>query len=528
MEATEEKKYFLLKEISRCGNQNDFQTDITPVRNIMNKFLPDLMFENPDAYTRLKAEYIRLKEYAAYRELAKKNIVTLCGKTSGGKSSFFNSLYNGGIFPVDNSTFSSVPVYAVCGHSNYIYGINNFDHFVRLERDEMKTIFSGIETEDPDIFIPLGHMFSSLLTYASTPDLKHIAFLDMPGYTQPEETSFSSEKNMAGLINRINCSNYILWFADINIINLGISDSDINFLKKLDPAIPKLIIISKADIFSQNDFPEILEKNKKILNARGVTFIDVLAYSKQQPEKFDKYKILAYLDRWDKSPSIINFSQKFETIFDSLPSTVAAAEFKNSLMPEIHKVSSSIYNIQNAFEQKQKTDSDNFIPVENIQRPSNPLKNIDLSKIKITDLPIPNPEKLFRNYNDRNQLDTSGYERYINSVSITLMETMKDIKPAFSVDAKNNEYKNEVSKTIAGLFNVSMIPDESSDNPPGEEINQTAEERTSRRRSRNSRSKREDAEIQSPDTSAETPAPTENRPVRRERSGSGVSRRRLR
>ena len=277
-----------------------------------------------------------------------------------------------------------------------------------------------------------------------------------------------------------------------------------------------------------HDFPEILEKTKKILNARGVTFIDVLAYSKQQPEKFDKYKILAYLDRWDKSPSIINFSQKFETIFDSLPSTVAAAEFKNSLMPEIHKVSSSIYNIQNAFEQKQKTDSDNFIPVENIQRPSNPLKNIDLSKIKITDLPIPNPEKLFRNYNDRNQLDTSGYERYINSVSITLMETMKDIKPAFSVDAKNNEYKNEVSKTIAGLFNVSMIPDESSDNPPGEEINQTAEERTSRRRSRNSRSKREDAEIKSPDTSAETPAPTENRPVRRERSGSGVSRRRLR
>ena len=289
--------------------------------------------------------------------------------------------------------------------------------------------------------------------------------------------------------------------------------------------LPKLIIISKADAFNTREVPEIIEKTKKILNARGVNYIDVLTYSRFHPEKFDKYKILAYLDRWDKSPAIINFSQEFETVFDSVPENQKLSEFRAALMPEIQEASSMIYNIQNVFETAKKENSEEFVSVESTQKPVNPLKNIDISKIKITDLPIPNPEKLFRNYNDRNKIDTSAYERYINSVSIVLTEKMRDIVPVFSVSAKAEKIKTEISSVIAGHFKVTESADENIEAASKTEPETKNEERSKSRRSRSTRSSRREPEPETKET--EENNEEVSRPSR-ERSSSLPSRRRLR
>lgn len=525
MDAAITKQLDLLREITRCGSPKELNTDISEVRNLMNTYLPDILTLSPDMYIKLDCEYRRLKEYAAYPQLAKKNIITLCGKSLSGKSSFFNSLYNGVIMPADISS-ASVPVYAVCGSSSNIYALNKFDHFISMKSSDMKTIFSGMETENPNISLPLSHIFSSILTFASAPVLRHIAFLDTPGYNIPAENDYLSETNETNLIQRINESNYILWFADINIKNTGITENDINMLKKLDQTIPKLIIVSKADAFTQKDLPEIIEKTKKLLNARGIGYIDVLAYSAKHPEKFDKYKILAYLDRWDKSPAIINFSQIYESIFDLGPENSKITEFKNLLIPEIQKTSNGIYNIEKAFTQNEPKQEDTFIPVEaSVQKPKNPLKNIDISKIKLTDLPIPNPEKLFRNYNDRNTIDISAYERYINAVSIMLTENMKDITPSFSAASKNAAYKAKVSSMIAGVFNVNMSSD--SPEPVKEEIQPEKSKSEERQSRRSSRSRRRSAAAEQPVVEQPAEAQQTEQPVsRRERPSSGLSRRR--
>lgn len=524
MDSAVEKQLMFLKEITRCSSSEDeFQKSIASVKSVLKKHLPELYPTYPDLCSRLESEYQRLKEYSAYKQLLKKNIVSLCGRTAAGKSSFFNSLYNGGILPVDTDINSAVPVYAVCGSSQYVYGLNRFDHFITMEPEDMNTVFSGTGTDEKMSF---GHLFSSMLTYASAPELKHIAFLDTPGYNKlPEADTSSGERK---LIQRINTSNYILWFADINILSMGISDNDIRILKKLDTSIPKLIIITKADAFSTKDTPEIIEKTRKILNARGINYIDVLTYSRNHPEKYDKYKILAYLDRWDKSPSIINFSQEFEKIFDSLPNNQKISELRAVLMPEVQNASSSIYNIQNAFESQKNEKNEGFVSVESAQKTVNPLKNIDMSKIRITDLPIPNPEKLFRNYNDRNTLDMSSYERYINAVSIILTETMKDIVPGFSADSKNEQYKKEISSVIANFFNVTEPSDEktASDNAAQETDSKSEERGRSRRSSRTSSRSRREAD--QADEQSAGHSETENIPSRRERSSSASSRRRLR
>ena len=523
MDAAMEKRLLLLNEATRCCCSDDeYMKNISSVQAVLKRFLPDIYLSHPVLCLELESKFRKLKEYAAYKQLLKKNIVSLCGRTSSGKSSFFNSIYNGGILPVDTDSGSAVPVYAVCGSSQNIYGLNRFDHFVTMEQSDLNTVFNGTSGSS-DSKLPLSQLFSSILTYASAPELKHIAFLDTPGYNKTGENLSASEEYR--LIQRINSSNYILWFADINILNLGISENDIRILKKIDPSIPKLIIISKADAFNTREVPEIIEKTKKILNARGVNYIDVLTYSRFHPEKFDKYKILAYLDRWDKSPAIINFSQEFETVFDSVPDNQKLSEFRAALMPEIQEASSMIYNIQNVFETAKKENSEEFVSVESTQKPVNPLKNIDISKIKITDLPIPNPEKLFRNYNDRNKIDTSAYERYINSVSIVLTEKMRDIVPVFSVSAKAEKIKTEISSVIAGHFKVTESADENKEAASKTEPETKNEERSKSRRSRSTRSSRREPEPETKET--EENNEEVSRPSR-ERSSSLPSRRRLR
>lgn len=521
MDSANDSQLEFLREITRCCcSEDEFEKIILPVRTVMTKYLPEIYSTHPEFCTGLESAYEKLREYSAYRQLANKNIVSLCGKASSGKSSFFNSLYNGGILPVDTGINSAVPAYVICGTSQYVYGLNRFNHFITMKPEDASAVFSGASNGD----LSLGHLFSSILTYASAPELKHIAFLDTPGYNKSADGRISSGE--FSIVRRINSSDYILWFADISINTLGISENDIRILKKTDPSIPKLIIISRADAFSSKDIPEIIEKTRKILTARGVNFIDVLTYSKAHPEKYDKYKILAYLDRWDKSPSVVNFTQEFDRIFDSVPNTQKISEMRAVLMPEIASADSSIFSIQNAFDSRRQKTGSSFVSVESAQKPVNRLKNIDMSKIKITDLPVPNPEKLFRNYNDRNTLDMSAYERYINSVSILLSEKMKDINPVFSVSSGKTQYKNDVSAIISRVFSVTDEPSESK--PSKDESGKAAapEERSAGRRSRTQKSRRGEAEPAAPAAEESTESSASSR-TGRERS-SLPSRRRLR
>ena len=520
------KQLTFLKEITRCpGSEDVYEKDIAPVKNILKKYLPDIYPAHAELCAKLESAYERLKDYAAYGQLVKKNIISLCGKNASGKSSFFNSLYGGGILPVDTDINCAVPAYVICGSSQYSYGINRFGHFITMEPEVLASAFSGSENDD----LPLGHLFSSILTYASSPELKHIAFMETPGYTRSYGEMLSTDELKT--IQRINFSDYILWFADININTLGISDNDIRILKKTDPRIPKLIIINKADAFSTRDLPEIVEKTRRILNARGVSHIDVLTYSKNHPEKFDQYKILAYLDRWDKSPSVISFSQEFDKIFDVHQSTQKIDELRSQLLPEIQAVSENIFSVQNAFGTSKKQSAEEFVPVGSTQQtPISRLKNIDFSKIKLTDLPVPNPEKLFRNYNDRNTTDMSAYERYINAVSIILSDTMKDIAPVFSASSGNTKYKSEVSALICRIFGVKDEAPPEASAARNENEHETGEEKRRGKRSRlGSRREREEEHTEGTVQSVEPESTkTAEAPQRRERSSSLPSRRRLR
>ena len=171
--------------------------------------------------------------------------------------------------------------------------------------------------------------------------------------------------------------------------------------------------------------------------------------------------------------------------------------------------------------------------MESTPKKTNPLKNIDMSHIRISDLPIPNPEKLFRNYNDKNVTDMSAYERYINAVSLIFSSKMQDIVPMFSASFKNTLYKNQISEIMKSTFRDIYSNEPSPSQDKNENDNEKKKDSQGRRQ-KPPRSKRgfEKPEItetaQKAEKTDEHNDPPATLPPRRERPSSGVSRRRFR
>ena len=465
------KQLELLKCITqhKAAGVSAADTDISSIDILMNTYLPEILYRYPDIHTKLVLEYERFKEYINYKELAKKNVIALGGKFGTGKSSFFNSIYGTDILPCDINAYTSVPTYIICENSSSSYMLNKFDFLIRTEQENMQEIFNGFKKSASDLFVPMGHLIKSALIHTSYNVLKNTAFLDTPGYSEFSEKDYCDKTDKSILTDSLNHSNYILWFADIN--NCSISESDICILKKINPHIPKLIIINKADILSASELNQTAEKTKKILDSRSVQYIDILTYSNNSPEKYDKYKILAYFDRWNKTSGVINFTHDFGEILQTLKkigedkNISEFEEFKNQLIKEVEKTSRTMYKIESVF---QVNSSDGFVSLDSISIGKNNQTDnksndksshnisMDISKFKLSEIPVSNPEKLLRNYNDINVTDNSEYERYINSVSIMLTDNMKNIEPLFSRADGSAAYAKEISKIIAQSFDVDM------------------------------------------------------------------------
>jgi len=522
-----EKKLLFLDNITISGDYTQLNPDITRLDRLFAEYNSQFRFTSPEISYSVRFMIDMLKEYSVYKDAASKNKIAVGGHIGKGKSSLFNSLYNLGILPADSQPDNAVPVYICSGNSRDSYMINSSGNYFITDDDGVSFVFKGDNSRT------YGHLISSVMLSSSSFPLKKSVFLDLPGYCSSHENKVSEKTTVSYTHERLKYCNAILWAADIDIKKFTITADDIEFLKKIPESIPKIIIISKADLFPDKDLPELIEKIKKILRVNRIQYIDILSYSDKKPEKYDKFKILAYLDRWDKTSSMLSFPSAFKKIIKSaIIHDKAISEFYEAAFPLVQRINNKIYNIENVF---QSENNDKFVPVETLQnekntRINNPLKNLDLSKIKVSELPVPNPEKLFRNYNDATVTDIYVYERYINTVSLILSEKMQNIEPVFSYSDCDNRFKNDISSIIARSFNVDM----QSDNPDNQDETdkkkndpQNDRKNSSERTTRSSRRRNQEPSGQTSSADSNDTEKRTSSSASRERHSSGLSRRRL-
>jgi GTP-binding protein EngB required for normal cell division len=315
----------LLRNIVRTSSSIQIKADLSKVDYLINRKIEDVVKDNapPDfhiLYADFKAEYEKFKDFILYDKLIGKNIVALGGGFSSGKSSFLNAIMGKAVLPSDIDPSTSVPTFIVEGSKHYLSGINVFD--AKFEIDDVLMVrkighgFGKIENEfleSASDIVTLGHIIESL--FFSTPLLKYknLAFLDTPGYSKPDTSSYSAKTDEHIARRQLNTANCILWFiqADAGTI----TEDDIKFIKTLNESTPKLFILNKADKKTDDDVKDIIAKIKATLEMKGLKYVDVLAYSTKSAESYDAENIKKWFEKWNVPNEKNNFAVNFKKLF---------------------------------------------------------------------------------------------------------------------------------------------------------------------------------------------------------------------
>lgn len=471
------KQINLLKRIIMTDGTPDLCVDLHEIETMITKTLPDELEKNappnfPELYFDFRQEYERFKEFILFDKLIGRNVVALGGGFSSGKSSFLNSVLDEELLPSDITPSTSVPAYLIHDKKTAVYGINTFESRILMEPEEVALIAHGFGKDDDDkTEVTLGHLLQSLFIASPKQPFKHLALLDTPGYSKAEGNSYSKKTDEKIARTQLNSANFILWFvpADAGTI----TNSDIEFLRSLNPAIPKLIIVNKADKLLPDELDEVVDKIRDTLQMKGIQVVDVLADSAEEPEDYDRGRILEYLNKWDTAVSKSRFAYNFKVLFTrckeyydteldeaqrlhnrlshilaDFPSDNPDAEdYLQSMdrasvrsIAELKELKNRLHQLQDDFFTEIKRIAD----VVSIEMPEP--SEIDLLSDKLTD-----PKAVLDAYCSQNGLDDVKHKNQRLAVSELLTEVFRDVQTPF-FDAVSSKETEETAALIMSIL----------------------------------------------------------------------------
>lgn len=476
--------------IQQNTSGNQMKADLTKIEEIINKKIPETLKKNApedfyELYTDFKSEYEKFRDFILYDKLIGKNIITLGGGFSSGKSSFLNALMGKSVLPADIDPSTSVPTYIVKGEKHEVLGINVFDTKVQMQPRDIKKIAHGFgELEDDDEKVTesviLGHVLENIFFSTPLQKYENIAFLDTPGYSKPDSEKYSAKTDEQISRGQLNSSNYILWFVQADAGT--ITEEDIKFIKTLREGIPLLVIVNKADKKNLQDLKDIISKIKSSMDLKGVRYVDVFAFTSKmeqiEDEKLkafieaDTEKIRHQIETWNQQIYESNFAKNFKKIF---------VRCKDFYEEEIDEESRKLTRLNTSITKLAAEDIETEIleplqlMVKEAQRNVNELKGIskklkelqdeffteikfvadivgismpEPSEIDLLQDKVQNPLELIEEYKKQKGIQTD------KSVIDMLQGIFDGIEPIINKCAGGSEYKNELLDVIMSVCDI--------------------------------------------------------------------------
>ncbi|WP_444225066.1 dynamin family protein [Dialister succinatiphilus] len=240
--------------------------------------LPALCFD-------LEEVYEQFEDFLVFRQLIGKNIVSLGGGFSTGKSSFLNGMLSENteekvqLLPTDTAASTAVPTYLLHAEGEEkIDAVNMFDSRISgLTASDVQEIGHDFEKDNPGV--SLGQLLQRMFIATPLQKYEHIAFLDTPGYSKPEMETYSARTDEQIAREQLNHSHFILWFVNGALITA----QDIHFLKGLDSSIPKAVILNKADkvlTHGLDEYKSVIAGIKEELMKNGIAVKGVWGYTR--------------------------------------------------------------------------------------------------------------------------------------------------------------------------------------------------------------------------------------------------------
>lgn len=262
-----------------------------------------------EIYQGLTKELDRFEDFCTYPVLTTKFVVAFGGAFSAGKSSLINALLGLKLLPVEVDPTTSLPTFIFQGKEDVYHALNVHKRPIALLEDEFFTL-----THDESA--RFGSQIAGLLNavYISRKGFKweNLAFSDTPGYTKPDEVHSSARNDAHVARNQLNAAQAIVWV--IAAENGGATDTDLKFLKTLNPAIPLLIVVTRADKKTASDIKAIVEGISSRMSQQSIPVVDVVAVSNRQIKLYPFNAVLDHLAAWNKTAPTPTFERNFLTL----------------------------------------------------------------------------------------------------------------------------------------------------------------------------------------------------------------------
>ena len=245
-------------------------------------------FANEDSTLENEAEVIlkfkeleeEIEKMITFDFLYFKNIISVGGGFSAGKSSFLN-----GFFDVDKvklpegvETVTAIPTYVTQGDEN-VLGFSSKGGLIKLDSKlygklthaYMKNFEFNIKEIMPYVIIE---------TNIKNGEFDNICFIDTPGYNSGTQIQ---DRNTSW--HEIEYSNSIIWVIESTAGTL--KKSDLEFLS--DDRLSekkKYIVLNKADLKPENDIRDIMNEIIDVLDENMIEFEGISAYSSRTKKEF--------------------------------------------------------------------------------------------------------------------------------------------------------------------------------------------------------------------------------------------------
>jgi GTP-binding protein EngB required for normal cell division len=275
-----------LLELARLGSPDDFA----------------------DIYLGFARELTRFREFCADPRLAAKTVVAFGGPFSAGKSSLINALIGKKLLVVEVDPTTALPAYVLAGASDAIHALNLHRLRVPLADEEL----ASLTHDEP---LRYGSQVSRALSAAfiTRRDFPwaNLAFVDTPGYSGRAIAGDRTDADVA--LAQLSGAHAIVWVVSIKQGNL--TEEDLAFLARLDPAIPRIVVASHADKLTEKDCTAVIARMADTLAARNLATLGVFPVSARPRQAELLAPLRAQLDAWNQTPRQQRFAHRFKALF---------------------------------------------------------------------------------------------------------------------------------------------------------------------------------------------------------------------
>ena len=335
--------YNLVNKVLAEQKTNNKKESLIKFDNIINGEFVN--FANSKSLLAMQSIQNKLHSISNSANIYDKNVVTVAGGFSAGKSEFLSSFFaNKEIkLPIGIKPVTAIPTYIIHTNKSTIKGYSNKINSIDIPSE----LYSKLSHDFIEKFdFSLKNIIEYIVVETELQAYQDICLVDTPGYNPTNTETTESDYNIAS--EYLQKSDILIWVIGLDASDGAIPASDLEFLENLPENKKLFIVANKADLKSPDDLEEILYNFEDTLDEYGIEVEGISAYSSVLSKEFS-YRNQSVFDFLTEVNNYENTSkEKLKNEIKEELATIFVDMLNNCIYKEYSSFSSSQLMLQEA------------------------------------------------------------------------------------------------------------------------------------------------------------------------------------